>query len=100
VIARNSSFAFKGKVGGLWSGARDLSVAYIILGSVWKSSGRVRITAQLVEAEAEGYIWVERFGQELQDIFKLWGKTTQNIRAAIAPVLGLLEVHHTLGKQP
>lgn len=59
----------------------------------------MRITTQLVEAEAEGYIWVERFDRELQDIFELRGEITKNIRAAAAPVLGLLEVHHTLGKR-
>jgi hypothetical protein len=61
---------------------------------------RARITAQLVEAEAEGYIWVERFNHEMQDISELRDEMTPNIWATIAPVLGLLEVHRTLGKRP
>lgn len=79
VIARNSSFSYKGKSVKVQDIGRDLGVAYILEGSVRKAGSRVRITAQLIEAASGNHIWAERYDRELQDIFDLQDEITQTI---------------------
>ena len=79
VIARNSSFSYKGKSLKVQDIGRDLGVAYIVEGSVRKAGNRVRITAQLIEAASGNHIWAERYDRELQDIFDLQDEITQTI---------------------
>jgi adenylate cyclase len=100
VIARDSSFAYRGMAADLRSVARELSARYILQGSVRKSGKRVRITAQLVDAEDGGNIWTERYDREMEDIFDLQDEMTQSICGAIAPELEFLEVRNALGKRP
>src|SRR6266576_2177490 len=69
VIARNSSFIYKGKAVDVTQVGRELGVRYVLEGSVRKSSNRVRITAQLVEAETGNHVWAERYDRDLADIF-------------------------------
>src|SRR5262245_21805834 len=71
VIARNSSFVYKGKAVDMKQVARELGVRYVVEGSVRKSGQRVRITVQLVEAETGIHLWVERYDRQLVDIFAL-----------------------------
>jgi len=87
VIARNSSFAFKGKAVETKQVARDLGVRYILEGSVRKSAQRVRISAQLVDAVAGSHIWAERYDLELKDIFVVQDEITERVAGAIEPEL-------------
>jgi adenylate cyclase len=84
VIARNSSFTFKGRNVNVQEVGRSLGVRYVLEGSVRKSSNRVRITAQLIDAATGGHLWAERFDRDLTDIFAVQDDVTQQIVAALA----------------
>jgi len=83
VIARNSSFAFKDRSVNAGDIARELGVQYIVEGSVRKSGGRVRVTAQLIEAESGNHLWAERYDRDLEDIFAVQDEVTQAIVSAL-----------------
>ncbi len=83
VIARNSAFAFKGKSVDVLQIARQLNVAYVLEGSVRKSGGRVRITAQLIDGARNDHVWAERYDRDLTDIFALQDAISQAIVAAL-----------------
>jgi TolB-like protein len=87
VIARNSTFAYKGLATDVRQVGRDLGVRYTLEGSVRKSGQRVRITAQLMDAMAGNHIWAERYDRELGDIFALQDEITTSVTAAIEPKL-------------
>lgn len=87
VIARNSTFAFKGKSADVKQVGRDLGVRYVLEGSVRKSGQRVRITGQLIDAITGNHIWAERYDRELTDIFALQDEITASVMAAIEPKL-------------
>ncbi len=84
VIARNSSFTFKGKAVHVGDVGKKLGVRLILEGSVRKAGNRVRITAQLVDAGSAGHIWAERFDRELTDVFAVQDEVTREIVAALA----------------
>jgi adenylate cyclase len=84
VIARNSSFSFKGKNVHVREVARNLGVRHVLEGSVRKSGNRVRVTAQLVDVNSGGHLWAERFDRELTDIFAVQDDVTSQIVAALA----------------
>ena len=90
VIARNSSFTFKGKNVHVQEVGAKLGVRYVLEGSVRKSGNRVRITAQLIDATTGGHLWAERFDRDLTDIFAVQDDVTQQIVGALA--LNLTEV--------
>jgi adenylate cyclase len=69
VIARNSSFTYKGRAVDVKQVGRELGVRYVLEGSVRKGGNRVRITAQLIEAETDAHLWAERFDGSLEDVF-------------------------------
>jgi adenylate cyclase len=71
VVARNTAFTFKGKNVMVPQIARELSVSYVLEGSVRKAAGRVRITAQLIDGTTGGHVWAERYDRDLNDIFAL-----------------------------
>ena len=71
VIARNSSFSYKGKQVKVQDVAKDLGVRYVLEGSVRRSGNRLRITAQLIDAETGDHLWAERYDRELKDIFSV-----------------------------
>jgi adenylate cyclase len=98
VIARNSSFTYKGKAADVKQIGRELGVQYVIEGSVRKAGDRVRITAQLIEAETSNHLWAERYDRKLEDIFELQDELTQTISAAIEPELLSSEHDRTLRK--
>ena len=85
VIARNSCFAFKGQSVKVQDVGRELGVGYVVEGSVRKAGNRMRITAQLVEAETGNHIWAERYDRDLEDIFDVQDEVTQAI-VAVLPV--------------
>jgi adenylate cyclase len=84
VIARNSSFTFKGKNVHVQEVGTKLGVRYVLEGSVRKSGNRVRITAQLIDATSGGHLWAERFDRDLTDIFAVQDDVTQQIVGALA----------------
>jgi TolB-like protein len=91
VIARNSSFAFKGKPIEIKHIARELGVQYMLEGSVRKSGQRVRIAARLIDAAAGTHIWAERYDRELKDIFAIQDEITERVAGAIEPELLMRE---------
>ena len=83
VIARNSSFTYKGKAVKVEEVGQELGVRYVLEGSVRKANDRVRITAQLVDATTGGHLWAERYDRDLKDIFALQDEVTQKIVSAL-----------------
>jgi adenylate cyclase len=83
VIARNSSFIYKGKPVKVDQIGRELGVRYVLEGSVRRSGNRLRITAQLIEAATEGHLWAERYDRELKEIFALQDEITMRILTAL-----------------
>jgi adenylate cyclase len=91
VIARNSTFAYKGKSPDVREVACDLGVRYVVEGSVRRGGERIRIMGQLVDGETGNHLWAERYDRELEDIFAVQDKVTEAIVAAIAPEIGDVE---------
>jgi TolB-like protein/Flp pilus assembly protein TadD len=87
VIARNSSFAYKGAAVDVKRVSRELGVRYVLEGSVRKSGSRVRITAQLIDAATGNHLWADRYDGDLTDIFALQDEITKKVVAAIEPKL-------------
>jgi len=87
VIARNSSFAYKGKALDVRQIARELGVRYVVEGSVRRAAERVRITSQLIDTTANAHVWADRFDRDLADVFALQDEVVAKIIAALAPVL-------------
>ena len=83
VIARNSSFTFKGTAVDVAEVGRKLGVRYVVEGSVRKAGKRVRITAQFIEATTGSHIWAERYDRDLEDIFAVQDEVTRSIAAAV-----------------
>ena len=87
VIARNSSFTYKGKAVDIKQVGRELGVRYVLEGSVRKAAGRVRITGQLIDAMTGAHLWADRFEGDLSDVFALQDEVTANVVSAIQPKL-------------
>ncbi|MFQ5974579.1 MAG: tetratricopeptide repeat protein, partial [Alphaproteobacteria bacterium] len=83
VIARNSTFTYKGKAAKVQDICRDLGVRYVLEGSVRKSGQRIRVTAQLIDGDSGGHIWAERYDRELADIFAVQDDVTEQIVRAL-----------------
>src|SRR5262249_7611556 len=83
VIARNSSFAYKGRAVDIKQVGRELGVRYVLEGSVRKGGNRLRITAQLVDAATGNHVWAERYDRDLADIFAVQDEITERVVAAI-----------------
>jgi TolB-like protein len=92
VIARNSSFAYKGRAVDIRQVGRELGVRYVLEGSARRSEDRLRITGQLIEAATGAHLWADRFDGKLSDIFALQDEMTARIVGAIAPKLQLAEI--------
>jgi adenylate cyclase len=100
VIARNSSFVYKGKAVDIKQVGRELGVRYVVEGSVRRSGGRVRITGQLIEAESGRHVWADRFEGSLDDVFELQDRITEGIVTAIEPNMMHAEVERARAKPP
>ena len=98
VIARNSSFTYKGKATDIKQVGRELGVRYVLEGSVRKSGGKVRITGQLIDATTGAHLWADRFDGELKDIFDLQDQVTINVVGAIAPRVEQAEIDRAKSK--
>src|SRR5216684_4626577 len=92
VIARNSSFTYKGKAVDIKRVGRELGVRYVLEGSVRKAGNRIRITGQLVDATTGNHIWADRYDSTLEDIFDLQDQVTMSVIGAIAPHLERAEI--------
>jgi TolB-like protein len=98
VIARNSSFTYKGKAVDIKQVGRELGVRYVLEGSVRKAGNRVRITGQLIQADTGAHIWADRHDGDLADIFELQDKVTLDVVGAIAPKLQQAEMERAKRK--
>src|SRR5262249_39783478 len=85
VIARNSTFAYKGKSPHVPEVAKHLGVQYVLEGSVRRSGDRVRISAQLIDGESGNHVWAEKYDRKLEDFFDLQDEMTQVIAAKVEP---------------
>jgi TolB-like protein/class 3 adenylate cyclase len=92
VIARNSSFTYKGKAIDIRQVGRELGVRYVLEGSVRKAGDRVRISGQLIDVSTGAHLWADRFDGALQDIFDLQDSVTQQVVGAIAPEINRAEI--------
>jgi TolB-like protein/class 3 adenylate cyclase/Tfp pilus assembly protein PilF len=95
VIARNSSFVYKGRAVDVKQISRELGVRYVLEGSVRKASNRIRITAQLIDATTAAHLWAERFDGGLEDVFELQDLVTARVVGEIAPKLEQAEIERT-----
>jgi adenylate cyclase len=93
VTARNSSFTYKGKAVDVKQIGRELGVRYLLEGGIRRSESRIRVTAQLVEAEEGSYIWAEQYDRTLDDLFELQDQITSQVVGAIEPQLLAAEAH-------
>jgi len=100
VIARNSTFAYKGRAVDVKEAGRELGVRYVLEGSVRKAANRVRVTAQLIEAETGGHVWADRYDRTLDDIFELQDELTMSVVAALEPSLRQAEIERVKRKRP
>lgn len=99
VIARNSTFSYRGKSVDIRQVAKDLNAQYVLDGSVRKSGHRVRITAELVDARSGHHCWAERYDRSLEDIFELQDEITRKISATLIPELEHAELRRSLKRR-
>jgi adenylate cyclase len=100
VIARNSTFTYKGRAIDVKQVGRELGVRYVLEGSVRKAADRVRITGQLIDAATGAHVWAQRFDRRLEDIFALQDEITLNVVGAIEPSLRDAEIERAKRKRP
>jgi TolB-like protein/Tfp pilus assembly protein PilF len=100
VIARNSAFAYKGKVVDVRRVGRELGVRYVLEGSVRRSGNRVRISAQLIDAEGDRHVWAQRYDREIGDLFELQDDIVASIATTVGPEITTAEIARTRGKRP
>jgi adenylate cyclase len=98
VIARNSSFTYKGQAVDVKQVGRELGVLYVLEGSVRKAGGRVRITAQLIDAATGTHLWADRFDGSLEDVFDLQDQVALSVAGVIEPALQAAETAHSAGR--
>jgi adenylate cyclase len=98
VIARNSSFTYKGQAVDVKQVGRELGVRYVLEGSVRKGGNRVRITAQLIDATNGAHLWADRFDGSLEDIFELQDKVATSVAGVIEPALQAAEMRRSAAR--
>jgi adenylate cyclase len=100
VIAHNSSFTYKGRSVEVKQVGRELGVRYVLEGSLRKAGNRIRVTAQLVEAETGKHVWADRYDRELADLFAVQDEIAEAVTIAIAPVIADAEQQRAIRKPP
>ena len=100
VIARNSSFSYKGRAVDVRQVARELGVRYVLEGSVRRGGERVRVSAQLIDADAGIHVWAERYDRKLTDVFAVQDEITNAVTIAIEPAIADAEQRRALRKPP
>jgi adenylate cyclase len=98
VIARNSSFTYRGQAVDLRKVAKELGVRYVLEGSVRRAGQRIRITAQLIDATIGAHVWAERYDRDLTDLFAVQDEITRSIVGSIAPGIVMAEIEHSREK--
>jgi adenylate cyclase len=98
VIARNSSFTYKGKAVDIRQVGRELGVRYVLEGSIRKAGQRVRITGQLIEAATGHHVWADKFDGDLSDLFELQDQVTEAVAGALEPSIQKAEIARSEGK--
>jgi TolB-like protein/class 3 adenylate cyclase/Tfp pilus assembly protein PilF len=98
VIARNSSFTYKGRAVDVRQVADELDVRYVLEGSVRKAGGRLRINGQLIEATTGGHLWADRFDGTIEDVFEFQDKITETVVGAIEPTIRKVEIERARRK--
>jgi adenylate cyclase len=100
VIARNSTFAYKGKAIDVKTVGRELGVRYVLEGSVRKAGNQVRVTAQLIDSTNAAHVWAQRYDRALGDIFAVQDELTMSVIGAIEPTLRKAEIERARRKRP
>jgi adenylate cyclase len=100
VIARNSSFLYRGRTVDVRDVGRDLGARYVLEGSVRKAANRVRITGQLVDTETGHHVWADRYDRTLEDFFAVQDEITDALVAALEPAVGRAEMQGARRKNP
>jgi len=98
VIARNSSFTYKGQTIDVKQVGRELGVRYVLEGSVRKAGQRVRITAQLIDTATGAHLWADRFDGSLEDVFDLQDKVAVSVAGVIEPALQAAEMRRSAAR--
>ena len=98
VVARNSSFTYRGGAADLKQVGQQLGVSYVLEGSLRKAADRIRITGQLIEASTGAHLWADRFEGRLEDIFELQDEIAASVAGAIAPQMELAEIERAKNK--
>src|ERR1700736_4294981 len=99
VLARNSSFTYKGQAIDVKQVGRELGVRYVLEGSVRKAGNRVRIAGQLIEAETGAHLWADRFDGSLEDVFDLQDKVASSVAGVIEPALRVAEIQRSANRR-
>jgi adenylate cyclase len=100
VMARNSTFTYKGQAVDVQAVSKDLGVRYVLEGSVRKAGNKVRVSAQLIEGSTGNHLWAENYDRELEDIFAVQDEITQTVVGAIAPEITDAEIENARRKPP
>jgi adenylate cyclase len=100
VIARNSTFTYKGQAVDVKQVGRELGVRYVLEGSMRKAGNRIRVTAQLIEAGTGNHVWAERYDRDLADIFAVQDEITHALTTALAPAIADAELRRAIRKPP
>ena len=100
VIARNTAYTYKGKATNVIDIGRELGVAYVLEGSIQRAGGRVRITVQLIETVGGAHVWAERYDGDIDDIFDLQDRITEQIAGALQPSIRIAEIERSRRKRP
>ncbi len=100
VIARNSSFTYKGRSVDVRQVCGELGVRYVLEGSVRRAGNRIRITCQLIEGKGGAHLWADRFDGNLEDVFDLQDQITENVVGAIEPTLRKAEIERSRRRRP
>jgi adenylate cyclase len=100
VISRSTSFTYKGPAVDVGKVARELGVRYVVEGSLRRAGNRVRITAQLIDAETGHHLWADRYDRDLTDVFAVQDEIAQSVTGAIAPGIISAEIRHAQQKDP
>jgi adenylate cyclase len=98
VIARNSSFTYKGQAVDVKQVGRELGVRYVLEGSVRRAGNRVRITGQLIDATSDAHLWADRFDGSLEDVFELQDRVAASVAGVIEPALQAAEIARAVGR--
>jgi len=100
VIARNSTFTYKGRAVDVKQVGRELGVRYVLEGGVRKAGNRIRVTAQLIEAGTGNHVWADRYDRDLVDIFAVQDEITQALTTALTPAIADAELRRAMRKPP